>query len=154
MATLKETLLTEARRPELITQCVALIDGEVKKKKGFKGVAIKGAYGTIKAIKRGFVPGVVDALLDDWIEKMEPHFASHTSAGGAQDAFSSYLSAHADEVAESLLSVTDERAETTKHKRAAKLYKKLRPGAKANVVDALPGLGEVIDGHLADAATA
>ena len=50
--------------------------------------------------------------------------------------------------AEALLSVTDDRAETTKHKTAKKLYKKMRPSAKANVIAAVPKLGALVESHL------
>ena len=42
-------------------------------------MAIRAAYATIKTIKRGFVRGVVDALLDEWVAKLEEYYAGHVT---------------------------------------------------------------------------
>ena len=60
-ATLTDQLLSEPTRPRVVAECVTLIDKQVKAKTGLRGVALKGAYGVIKTIKRGFVANVVDA---------------------------------------------------------------------------------------------
>ena len=104
--TLAETLTPE-KRSLLISDCVDLVDSEVKSKSGMSGIAIKGAYGAVKKIKPGFVKTVIDSLLDKWLEKLEPH---HKSWGGS-GSFGDYVSKHEDAVAEDLLAVTDERAE-------------------------------------------
>lgn len=146
MPTLHEQLATDPPRPTIVTECVTLIDAQVKSKGGLKAVALKAAYGTIKTIKRGFVPSVVDALLDDWIAKLEPYYARWNEGGGGT--FAQYLVARSDEVSEDLLAVTDARAETTKHTTAKKYYFKMRDKAKENVVEALPALAKILDTHL------
>jgi hypothetical protein len=59
--------------------------------------------------------------------------------------------ARSDDVAEDLLSVTDERAQKTTHTTAKKLYLRMRDSAKKNVVDAIPDLSRMIEKHLAAA---
>lgn len=145
MGALADKLLAPDSRPALIQDCCTLIDQEVSAKKGLKGIAIKGAYGTVKAIRRGFVPGVVDALLDEFVAELEPYHEAFLASGGGD--LPSYLQQREEEVAESLLSVTDGRADKSTHKTAVKLYRKLRSGAKANVIGALPGLGRVVEAH-------
>ena len=144
-----ESLSDQVARPpvreRVVADCVALVDDEVKAKGGISGVAIKGAYNTVKAIKPRFVPEVVDALLDDWVGKLEPHYAAWRSGGGGS--LSEFLTARSDEVAEDLLQVTDERAARSKHKTATKLYGKMRPSAKKNVVAAIPKLGALMEKH-------
>jgi len=147
MATLQDQLLTEDVRPQLVKECCTLLDNEVSRKRGFKGLAVKAAYKTVKALRRGFVPGVVDALLDEWVEELEPFYADYEGQDGALS-FSRFLDSRRNEVAECLLSVTDKRAKTTTHRTAAKAYNKLRPGAKANVEEALPHLGDVVAKYL------
>jgi hypothetical protein len=61
------------------------------------------------------------------------------------------LTARSDDVAEDLLTVTDERAARTKHKTAGKLYSKMRPTAKRNVSAAIPKLGGVMERHIREA---
>jgi hypothetical protein len=134
--------LGKDRRPAVIEDCVALIDAQVKQ----KGFIMKSAYATIKAIKRGFVPEVVDALLDDWLGKLQPHYDKWSSA--KTSSLSDFMVARSDDVAEDLLSVTDQRAEKTSHTTAKKMYLKMREGAKKNVVEAIPDLAKMIEKHL------
>ena len=137
---------TGPARERVVADCVALVDEELKAKGGLSGVAIKGAYGTVKTIKPRFVPEVVDALLDDWVGKLEPYYAKWRS-GGSAGTLAEFLTARSDDVAEDLLAVTDERSAGSKHKTATKLYGKMRPSAKRNVSDAVPKLGAMMEKH-------
>ena len=140
MAYLVEKLGTEPLRTQVIADCVDLIDAQVKQ----KGFVIKSAYATIKAIKKKFVPEMVDALLDDWLGKLQPHYDKW--ARDEADARSPTTSiARSDDVAEDLLSVTDARAEKTSHTTAKKMYMRMRDGAKKNVVEAIPELSRLIE---------
>lgn len=143
MATLVEQLGKEPVRAQVINDCVELIDAQVKQ----KGFVIKSAYATIKAIKKKFVPEVVDSLLDDWLDKIQPHYDKW--ATNKPSSFSDYIIARSDDVAEDLLSVTDARAERTSHTTAKKMYMRMRDGAKRNVVEAIPELSKLIERHLA-----
>ena len=145
-STLTDQITAEQTRPKVIAECVTLIDGEVKSKGGFGGVALRGAYATIKAIKRGFVPDVVDTLLDDWVVQLEPYY-DRWRTGGATT-FSEYVTARSDDVAEDLLHVTDERAAKTKHTTARKAYNKMRGSAKKHVIQAVPKLGALLEKHI------
>jgi hypothetical protein len=142
MSNLVEQLGQAPKRESVITDCVELIDAQVKQ----KGFVIKSAYATIKAIKKKFVPEVVDALLDDWLGKLQPHYDKWAAA--KPSTLSDFLVARSDDVAEDLLSVTDARAEKTSHTTAKKMYMKMRDGAKKNVVEAIPDLAKMIEKHL------
>jgi hypothetical protein len=144
--TLSEQISVEPTRGKVVADCVKLVDAEVKAKSGLSGVAIKGAYGTVKKLKPKFVPEVIDALFDDWMERLEPHY--QTWVGAPSGSLTEFLTARSEDVAEALLSVTDERAEVSKHKTAKKLYKKMRPKAKTNVIGAVPKLGALVESHL------
>jgi hypothetical protein len=145
MPSLVEQLGKEPVRVQVINDCVELIDAQVKQ----KGFVIKSAYATIKAIKKRFVPEVVDSLLDDWLGKLQPHHEKWSAA--KQSSFSDYLIARSDDVAEDLLSVTDARAERTSHTTAKKMYQRMRDSAKKNVVEAIPELSRMLERHLAAA---
>jgi hypothetical protein len=56
--------------------------------------------------------------------------------------------ARSEDVAEDLLSVTDERAKNTSHTTAKKLYNRLRDSAKRNVVEAIPELSRTLEKYL------
>lgn len=148
MPTLVEQLGKDPVRPEVINDCVGLIDVQVKQ----KGFMIKSAYAVIKGIKKKFVPEVVDALLDDWLGKLQPHYEKWSTA--KTSTFADYLVARSEDVAEDLLQVTDARAEKTSHTTAKKMYFKMRDGAKKNVVDAMPELAKTLDKHLQGAQAA
>src|SRR5258708_62833 len=143
MASLVEQLGKDPVRPGVIADCIELIDAQVKQ----KGFVIKSAYATIKAIKKKFVPEVVDALLDDWLGKIQPHYDKWAVA--KTSTLSDFMVARSDDVAEDLLSVTDARAEKTTHTTAKKMYLRMRDGAKRNVVEAIPDLAKMIEKNLA-----
>ena len=142
MSSLVDQIGQPPTRQHVIEDCVGLIDAQVKQ----KGFVIKSAYATIKAIKKKFVPEVVDALLNDWLNKLQPHYDKWATAKASS--LSDYLVARSDDVAEDLLSVTDARAQKTSHTTAKKMYMKMRDGAKRNVVEAIPELAKLIEKHL------
>src|SRR5437016_6157306 len=123
-ATLVEQLGKDPVRAQVITECCDLIDHQVKQ----KGFMLKTAYATIKAIKKRFIPEVVDNMLDDWLGKIQPHYEKWQTSQGAS--FSDFIVARSDDVAEDLLSVTDQRANNTSHTTAKKMYMRMRDSAK------------------------
>lgn len=141
MAKLTDKLPLPDRRREIVDACARLLDAEVGKKKGIGGLAVKAAYGMLKAFKPGAVPNTVDALFDDFIEALEEFHADYHGAGS----FGGYLKTRDSEVAEALVEVTDRRAEKTRHNSLRKGYHKLRGSAKRNVQEAVPGLADLID---------
>jgi hypothetical protein len=143
MSSLVDKLAKDPVRPLVINDCVDLIDAQVKQ----KGFVIKSAYATIKAIKKRFIPEVVDSMLDEWLDKLQPHYDKWSAAKTAS--FSDYVVARSEDVSEDLLSVTDSRAAKTSHTTAKKMYGRMREGAKKNVIEAIPALAKLIEKHLA-----
>ena len=148
MPTLVEQLGKEPRREKVVHDCVELIDAQVKK----QGFIIKGAYSTIKAIKKGFVQETVDTMLDEWLDQIQPHFEKWEAT--KPSSLSDFMVARSDDIAEDLLKVTDRRAEKTSHTTAKKMYKRMRDSAKRNVVEAIPDLAKLIEKHLNGAGVA
>ena len=147
--TLVERIGVAPHREPVVNDCVNLVDAQVKAKGGLSGIAIKGVYATVKTFKRGFVPSVVNALLDEWLGKLQGHHDKWQSGGSGT--FAEFVIARADDVAEDLLTVTDARARKSEHGTVKKLYEKNRSSAKKNVVEAIPELARLIEKHLADA---
>ena len=137
-----DELLTGYTRADLRALTDEMIDAQVKQ----KGFVIKSAYAMIKGIKKTFVPETVNALLDDWLGKLNPHYEKW--AAQKSTTFSDYVVSRSDEVAEDLLSVTDARAEKTSHTTAKKMYGRMREGAKKNVIEAIPELSKMIERHI------
>jgi hypothetical protein len=131
-------------RERVVAECCTLIDEEVGTKGGLSGIAVKGAYKVVKAVKPTFIREVVDAMLDDWVAKLDPFFTQWQASGNGKS-FPDFLSGRGNEVAEALLQVTDGRAQDAKNKTVKALYEKMRPAAKKHVEEALPRLGRLVE---------
>lgn len=142
--TLVDTLTKEPLRAQIVTECCELVDAEVKSKRGLSGIAVKGAYKLVKTVKRGFVREVVDSMLDEWVTRLDPFYLQWQKDSSGKS-LPDYMIHQKDEVAEKLLSVTDERAKSAKSASVKKMYLKLRPAAKKHVEEALPRLGRLVE---------
>ena len=145
--TLSQRLLKADTRPHLVSDCITELEEEVGSQRGIKGLAVKGGYKTVQAIKPGFIRGVLDVLLDEWTVALEDEFQRWRSEQ-SQGSFGDYLLGRKDLVAERMLGVTDKRAERSVHTTARKIYFKLRPSAKTQVMAALPRVTRVLDRYL------
>jgi uncharacterized protein (DUF2267 family) len=147
MATLAEILLTPEVRPRVVADSVRLIDEEVASKGGLTGIAIKGAYAVVKALKANIIPETVDALLDGFVARIEPFYVAWSKAPGTS--FAAHLEQRASEVADALLAITDERAQRTQNATLRKAYEKLRPMGKKQVEAALPRVARMVGRYIA-----
>src|SRR3954454_19863525 len=111
MSTLKDILTRPGIRPQVIADCERLIEEEVSSK-GLAGIPIKAAYAIVKAVKPGFVPEVVDHMLDDFSDRLDPIYQAAVTKN---EPVSAYFNARTGEVAEALLAITDLRAQRAKN---------------------------------------
>ena len=138
--------LGDVDRDIVVSDTVKLIDNEVANKSGVTGLALKGGYKVVKKLKNGrMIEVAAEGLLDDFASALNPIYNEFEDDDEAS--FSRYLAERSEEAANALLSITDSRAERADNKVLVKTYKKLRPTAKKHVVDALPGVGRLIDTH-------
>jgi hypothetical protein len=145
MASLKERLGQPPRRNAVVGDAVGVLDQEVADKSGLSGIAIKGAYGIVKGIKPGFVPEVVDGLLDDFLDALDPIVQEAEQRNVPPG---KHLAANGDRAADALLAITDARAARSSRAVIQKTYEKLRPTAKKHVSAAAPRLGDLLARHL------
>jgi hypothetical protein len=150
MPTLTEILTVPGTRPKVVADCATLVQEEVDSKGGLTGLAIKGAYALVKAVKPGFITEALDSMLDDFATKLEPFWAD---AQAKNEPVGALMNARAGEVADSLLSISDTRAARAKNQGAKKAYEKLRPTGKKHVEAAVPRLGRLIAKYTSAAAT-
>ena len=151
MPTLNEILLVPGNRPKVIADCVQLINEEVDSKGGLTGLAVKGAFAIVKAVKPGFVNEAVDHMLDDFVKRLEPFWAD---AQAKNEPVGPLMNARAAQVADALLAISDERAQRAKNQNLKKAYEKLRPTGKKHVEQAVPRIGRLIQKYASAAATA
>jgi hypothetical protein len=150
MSTLKEILSRPGARPQVIRDCEQVIEEEVASK-GLAGIPIKAAFAVVKAIKPGFIPEVIDGLLDDFADRLDPMYQA---AKTKNEPVTAYFNARAGEAAEALLGITDQRAQRAKNQMVRTAYEKLRPMAKKHTEAAIPRVAKLIAKHEVAAAPA
>jgi hypothetical protein len=143
MATLNEILTRPGVRPLVAKDAERLIEEEVDAK-GLTGLPIKAAYKIVKAVKPGFIPEVIDHLIEDFAKALDPMFQDAVTAKTPIDAF---FGSRAGQAAEALLSITDARATKAKNPMVKGTYDKLRPSAKKHVESAMPRVSRMIAKH-------
>jgi hypothetical protein len=142
--TLKARLLDPDRRDTVVADLQTLVDQEVGDKGGLSGGVVKTGYAAVKKVKPGIIRSAIDKMLDDFVDALEPHWAAYTA--GPPTGFGAFLAARPEPVSQALLAVTDRRAERASST-VGSVYNRLRPKGQANVVDALPRLGDLVERH-------
>ena len=150
MPTLTEILLVTGNRPKVIADCVQLINEEVDSKGGLTGLAVKGTYAVVKAVKPGFINEAVDHMLDDFVKRLEPFWAD---AQLKNEPVGPLMNSRAPQVSDALLAISDERAARSTNPTLKKAYEKLRPTGKKHVEQAVPRIGRLIQKYASAAAT-
>jgi hypothetical protein len=141
---LREQIETGNKRAEVIDDALRVLDAEVADKSGLSGMAVKGAFKVVKGIQPGFLRTVVDKLLDDFLEALNPIYQEAVEQGSPPG---KHLESNAGRVADALLGITDARAERADRQVVKKTYEKLRPSAKKHVEAAAPRLGAMLERH-------
>jgi hypothetical protein len=126
----------------VIADCYALIGQEVSGLSGISGTAVKMAYRTVNAFLPGHIRRMVEVLLPDLVDQLQPYWADFGTAGGAE--FGDYLAKHGEEVAESLLTVTDARAARSGRPTVVRAYGSARGSAGKHIQAALPRVGGLV----------
>ena len=150
MSTLNDILANPGTRSQVIADCERLIEEEVGSK-GLMGIPIKAAYSIVKAVKPGFVPEVIDHMLDDFARRLDPLYQQ---AKSKNEPVTAHFNARPGEVAEALLAITDERAKRTTNNVLKSAYEKLRPAGKKHVEAAVPRISRLVDKYDKTAAPA
>ncbi len=145
-ATLREILLTPEARPEVVDDCLALIEQEVSEMSGVSGTAVKVAYKTAAAFASGYMRTTVRHVLPDLVDALEPFWADFGSSGSD---FGDYLAKRGEDVAQALLAVSDTRAARSKRPVIIKAYQSVRANAARHVEAALPQVGKLAEKYAA-----
>jgi hypothetical protein len=141
LATLQQLLLTPENGPRLVDDTKALVDGEIASK-GITAAPLKAAYKAVSAFAPGYLQEAITAMLPGMVHQLEPYWADFQGSGSAD--FGDYLSKRGDEVAQSLLVVTDDMASKSGRGAVVKAYQMVRGSAGKNIEAALPALGAMV----------
>jgi hypothetical protein len=141
-ATLRQILLAPDTQPKVMIDCHLLIEQELADKSGVSGTAVKLAYKTVNTFLPGHIRHMVESLLPEMVDKLEPYWADFNTSGGAE--FGDYLAKRGEEVSQSLLSVTDARAAASGRPTIIKAYGAVRGSGVKHVEAALPHVGDLV----------
>jgi len=141
---LTEALTAESKKSAVVDDCMALIDAEVADKGGLSGLAVKAGYRAVQGIKPGFVRQVVTDLLPDFAKALDPIYQEAKTSGRT---VKEHFASHTTQVADALLTITDDKAKRSKSGMVKGTYEKLRGSAKKNVEAAVPRLAGMIEKH-------
>lgn len=145
MGAVKDKLLDTEVRPNVIADCVRVVDGEVASKKGMTGLVIKGGYKAFKALKPGIVEEAVTHLLDDFVAIVDKHYDEYLADEPERSAgFDTWVSRRNMRVADDMLGVTDRVMDRTRFTALKKIYQGLRNIAQKNVAEAVPAIGRLV----------
>lgn len=142
--TLEEALQDPERRRAVIAGGATLVEAEVASKRGLSGVAIRTGFATVQRFDPTFVPRALASLMPEFAPAIDPLFATARESGDVER----WFVAHAGQVADALLSVTDARAERADHRLLLQVYRKLRGRAREQVMQAAPGLARLVLEHV------
>jgi hypothetical protein len=144
-----EKLLSATHRPNVVNDCVKLIDAEVEAKSGVTGMLIKGGYKGFKAIKPSIVKEAVDHLLDEFVQVFDKHYEEYKgeSQGGAVS-FESWAVRRDERLADDLLGITDRKIAKAKVAVIRKIYEGMRKIAQRQVAMAIPAIARLLTKHV------
>ncbi len=140
---LADALKDDSKKTAIIQDAMRLVDDEVASKSGLSGYAVKKGYDAVKSIKPGFLQEAVEKLLPDMAVKVEPVWEAGKKSGQPR----AHLEKNRGEVADALLSVTDDKVERAKSGMVKSTYKMLRGSAKKHVEEAVPRLVGLLEKH-------
>lgn len=124
-----------------------LVEEEVARKTGLRGMALKAGYKTVCSLRPDLVEHALERLLPEFAPQVDPFYETAEAQGPVEP----YFRAHASEIADALLGVTDRRAERAQNRVIKRAYEGLRAQAKGHVEEAMPGLARLVARHVAPA---
>lgn len=144
MEKLVDFFLKDNMREPLIKDFEVLIDQEVADRGGVSGFAIKQGYKFVKKIKKDFVHDALQGMLPEFVGALDTFYEEH----GKRQGFGDFLLKNKNRVANGLLGVTDERANSSSKAAIKKMYQKLRPMAQSNVEQSIPRMSKLVQKHV------
>ncbi len=141
---LSDVLTDPQRKDRVVEDCLGIIDAEVADKGGLSGMAIKAGYKAVQGVKPGFVKKVVSDLLPEFANAVEPIYRE---AVESKRPIQAHFERERARVADSLLAITDGKAERSTNRIVKGTYERLRGQAKNHVEAAVPRLGGLIEKH-------
>jgi hypothetical protein len=141
---LRDILDDPARRARFLDEGVRLVDAEVARKSGLSGMAIRTGFRAIQKVRPDIVRAALDMLLPAFEPAIEPKFQAAQAHGDV----AGWFRAHATDVAQAMLAVTDAKAARANNAIVKGAYQGLRGQALTHVVEAMPAVGTLLASFL------
>ncbi|MBD2254374.1 DUF6918 family protein [Nostoc parmelioides] len=138
---LSDGLLNPEKKALVVEDCCNMIESQLASKSGISGIALKTAFAALKGIKPGYIPHVVEQLLPQCFEALDPIWSEGVQKGDAVG----HLVESRSRTADALLSITDARVKDSKRQIVRGTYDKFRGSAKQHVEEAVPDFAKLID---------
>lgn len=139
---LSRQLLAPATFEPVVADCEALVAEEIAR----RGMAMRTAFGLAQRAKPELVTRALRNLLPDFARRMDSFYVDWQAHG--EGTFQDYLVAHDREVADALLSLTDERIAEVQSGPVRTGYQRLRGRAEREVTAALPAVADTLAKHI------
>jgi hypothetical protein len=136
-------LLTDPTRSELVVALTGMIEAEIGKSRGARGLALRHALCTAQKHRPGTLARLVNELIPDWIDILEPHYEMWSSKGAGS--FGAYLVRHQEDLAHRLLEMVQGRVRTSNHRVARTVARFMGVDALRR---ALPRFGVLVDNYV------
>ena len=143
---LADILLAEDYRDTVVAQITQVVEDQIAQRKGLSGAGIRTALKMAKANRPDILPVVINRLLPDFCNALEPYFQQFQASDETD--FQRFVTRQEDEIQEAMLSVTDARAEQSQNKTFKKMYRQLRGTAGQEVRAILPKLSALVQARL------
>ncbi|MES1930795.1 hypothetical protein SADO_16168 [Salinisphaera dokdonensis CL-ES53] len=131
-----------------VGDCTKLVRSEVKR----RGITLRTAFGVVEKIKPNILERTVREQMPDLLHELEPLYSEHRANNADATGFGAHLNAHDVQVADAILHVADQRAESVQNGTIRSAYGRVRGRAKREIVSAVPPLASIIERHLKSSA--
>jgi len=138
---LSDGLLNPEKKALVVEDCCNMIEAQLASKSGISGITLKTAFAALKGIKPGYIPHVVEQLLPQCFEALDPIWSEGVQKGDAVG----HLVESRSRTADALLSITDARVKDSKRQIVRGTYERFRGSAKQHVEEAVPDFAKRIE---------
>lgn len=143
MTQLSEALTAPEKKPAVVTDLAALIEGEIQGMGGLTGIAAKAAVKAAQARNPKIIERGSAAYVGTLADALDPFWTSFRASGGTD--FGAYLKQNEKEANAAVLAAVD--AEVPAGGKERGMYEKFKPQIGKVLVGALPKLGALVQKH-------
>lgn len=148
MATLQEILTHPDRRPQVVTDLMALMTEEVNRQTGLWGMLVRKGFDLFKKLENGqFIERAITIMLPEGARALDPYYQSYCKLGENRPEFGAYLGRSGREVTEAILAITDRRRDQSNNPLLVMTYDGLRSQIVPVIEREIPAIGAVLARH-------